>query len=159
MGTVFVSDTPTDPSTPRVRVVEEELNRDALLKALTDLAPRMNSRKRRWWAFKQYDGLADAIWWSDEMLLWPRPNAAEDDALRSLLHFRTTLILGQPDESVRSFWTVAQASFPNWIGFAPDRTTPNPKLVEYHRRMSEAFDRAVRRAIRGVHHRGDRSRA
>src|SRR5215213_4162251 len=98
-----MSDPETGPRTD-VRVVAEQLDADTLLSALAGLAPRMNRRKRRWWAFMQYHGLADAIWWSDEMLLWPRPTADEENALRCLMHFRTTLILGQPDESLRPFW-------------------------------------------------------
>jgi hypothetical protein len=68
-----------------------------------------------------YDVLSDAITWSDE---YPRDLAGrmEDfECLKILLRYRTSVLTGDPDESLRYYWDRAMELFPNWAGFDPAR--------------------------------------
>lgn len=85
-----------------------------------------------------YDILADALVWSDE-----KPHPAEDDrplspsCLRAVWHYRTSLILGRPDERCRVHWEEAQRLFPDWPGFAAIRRHPDLAAI-YHKKSEPA---------------------
>lgn len=90
-----------------------------------------------------YDALADALFWSDEF-----PPSAVDEperfwALQQVLRFRTTLIVGKPDDELELVWQQAKSLFPDWPGFLDERCNPNVdferKYREYHQRAIDSF--------------------
>ena len=106
------------------------------------MAPLMESMRRARRPQIRYHLLADAIYWSDEM-----PGSLEslsESCLRFILRYRTTLILGTPDEKWKPCWQEAKQSFPNWIGFLPGRTSRSTKLGQVYEKLesecrSEAY--------------------
>ena len=115
------------------------------LRKLQELAPRMQRLRGGWWPRLRYHPLAGAIYWTDEVPWWTTGD--EEDALRGVLYYRTTLFLGRPDESAAVFWTTAEREFPKWVGFSPKRLTPDPKVVRFYERESKAFITAFERDI------------
>src|SRR5215207_4374103 len=107
------------------------------LRNLHDLAPRMQKLTGGWWPRPRYHPLADAVYWTDEIP--SRCSAEEESALRCLLRYRTTVILGRPEASLAEFWTAAQRDFPHWIGHAPRRSSPDRKVIEFHHRKADQF--------------------
>jgi hypothetical protein len=75
-----------------------------------------------------YDVLADALAWSDE---YPRNiggRLAEFDCVKLLLRYRTTLLLGKPDDFFKPYWDHARERFPSWAGFGSTRLTTTEEL-------------------------------
>src|SRR5438552_1768705 len=75
----------------------------------------------------RYDLFAGGLVWSDET-----PTCDFDDVdasrfppghseFRVLLHYRSSLILGQPKEQYRALWEKALTLCPNWPGLLPQR--------------------------------------
>jgi hypothetical protein len=87
------------------------------------LAPFLELLKKDENAKFFYDLFADALVWSDEVPPPDFPNRVSFNTaeLRGLWRYRTTLILGQPDEKRRPAWEKAIECFPNWPGFDPKR--------------------------------------
>jgi hypothetical protein len=80
-----------------------------------------------------YELLSDSLVWTDEI---PEVDTARVGGLRSLRYvfrFRTSLMLGAPEERYRSYWDEALALFPDWPGFAVERRSPD------HRAAYETF--------------------
>ena len=64
--------------------------------------------------------LSDALIWSDEFLDFAALRLVPGwEVIRFVFYFRTTLILGDPDENMREHWDEALRLFPEWPGFAP----------------------------------------
>lgn len=79
-----------------------------------------------------YCMLAGALYWSDEL-----PRSSTDDSLllfRSLVNYRTGMIIGEPKPEGLTFWHWAQGAFPNWPGFDADRCKPDETLAAFYRR-------------------------
>lgn len=92
------------------------------------IAPAMESMQRHFDATVSYHLPADAIYWSDEI-----PASLSrfgENCLRPVLHYRTSMILGKPEDRWREYWDEATQRFPNWIGFCVERTRCNPELQE-----------------------------
>jgi hypothetical protein len=89
-------------------------------------------------AVLSYELLSDALVWSDEI---PELEGARADRpfwpLRYVLRYRTSLILGAPEEQFREYWDAAQRLFPDWPGFDPRRQAPAFK-AEYERFKAQA---------------------
>ena len=74
-----------------------------------------------------FEVMSGALVWSDEVkdvptkVIW---------SLRPLFAFRSSLILGQPEEKGRSYWDASTSLFPRWVGFVPARAEPSPQLLE-----------------------------
>jgi|SRR5579875_459617 hypothetical protein len=113
------------------------------LDALKGLAQKMTSMRLSKSPTLNYHTLADAIYWSDEI---PRRlSAEEDDALRALLRFRTSLILSEPEERLKCFWEVGKEFFPTWIGFAEERVSANPSVIEFYQQCVNRLDRRLKK--------------
>jgi hypothetical protein len=87
------------------------------LTQLRVIADRMRELKTVPTATVFYELMSDALVWSDEI-----PDLASGDVsvfhcLRFVFRFRTTLIMGKPDERFRNLWDEAKILFPNWPGF------------------------------------------
>ena len=85
----------------------------------------------------KYDGFADAVYWDDEIPDGLTPEIT--DLIRVVLRYRTTLLLKEPDPTWTLVWTIAKESFPNWIGFSEDRTTPNDRIAAFYEENAGLF--------------------
>jgi hypothetical protein len=84
-----------------------------------------------------YELMSDALVWSDEIPDLERGAAHEFHCLRFLFRFRTTLIIGKPEERFRSYWNEAKRLFPGWPGFEARRQSPDLRPV-YERFVEQA---------------------
>ncbi len=109
---------------------------DELYLQLDDVAKRLNSLRKRWFALVQYDMMSDALWWRDEIPLFSRK--AEDYwCLRPVFRYRTCLIAEEDGEEWLRYWNRGLELFPLWPGFHSSRTTPNKRLAALYRRQSQ----------------------
>ncbi len=66
--------------------------------------------------------MSDALIWSDEFPDFAALRLVPGwEVIRFVFYFRTTLILGEPDENMREYWDEALRLFPDWPGFVPER--------------------------------------
>jgi hypothetical protein len=90
--------------------------------ALSGIAPLMRELAQNPRATCYYEMLSDALVWSDEFPDFAALRLVPDwDVIRFVFYFRTTVILGEPDENMREYWNEALQLFPDWPGFAPER--------------------------------------
>jgi hypothetical protein len=85
-----------------------------------------------------YELLSDSLVWTDEI---PEVNADQVGGLRALrfvFRFRTSVMLGKPEERYRQYWDEAGSLFPEWPGFDPERCAPELKSI-YDRFHAEAM--------------------
>ncbi len=76
------------------------------------------------------DMMSDAIVWLDEV---PFDNPTDWSIIRSIQHYRMGLIIQEPRPQYEAHWHYARKRFPNWIGFAEERCTPNEALALMYR--------------------------
>jgi hypothetical protein len=91
---------------------------------LADIAHLMRTLTRGADAKMFYELLSNSLMWTDEI---PEVAAEHVGGLRSLRYvfrYRTGLMLGTPEVRFRPFWDEAQALFPDWPGFDPQRRAP-----------------------------------
>ena len=88
---------------------------------LAKFAPRLDRLREDPQARVHYELMSDSLVWSDELPPPDEYEASDCWGLRGIWRFRTTLILGNPDERLRTHWDEAQRLFPNWPGFLPQR--------------------------------------
>ncbi|HBI44983.1 MAG TPA: hypothetical protein DDY78_19325 [Planctomycetales bacterium] len=96
------------------------------LTQLRAVAVRMRELKPVAEATVFYELTSDALVWSDEIPDAETSDVSDFQCLRFLFRFRTTLMMGAPDERFRSLWDEARNLFPDWHGFDPRR-----QAVEY----------------------------
>jgi hypothetical protein len=115
---------------------------------LGEIAGLMRALKRSPDAKMFYELLSDSLVWTDEI---PEVSAAQVGGLRSLrfvFRYRTSLMLGIPEERYRPFWEEAQTLFPSWPGFDPERRDPSLRAAyetfhaEAKRDMKDLFSGA-----------------
>ncbi len=91
---------------------------------LAEIASLMQGLARSPEAKMFYELLSDSLVWTDEI---PEVTTEQVGGLRSLrfvFRFRTSLMLGKPEERYRSFWDEARTLFPDWPGFDAERRAP-----------------------------------
>lgn len=89
---------------------------------LARIASVMNSLRATTEAHVSYDAASDALVWSDEL---PQPGqfrVRELWCLRPVLRYRSSVILGNPENQFRAAWEAAQRLFPDWAGFEATRS-------------------------------------
>lgn len=87
-------------------------------KALSNLAPLLEALPFDPSAALGYDMLAGGVVWSDELPEFDVVCRVHQwDTIRYVLRYRTTLILGEPEEAFREYWDEARRQFPRWPGF------------------------------------------
>ncbi|PTY03064.1 hypothetical protein DB346_07365 [Verrucomicrobia bacterium LW23] len=91
-----------------------------------------------------YEWMSGALIWDDEEPLrnpqqWKGLTMDELGCLRALLAHRTALIVGNGDARFAELWAQAKAQYPGWIGFAPERCTPNEVLAAVYHRSVDAM--------------------
>jgi len=110
----------------------------AVYEQLASIAEVLNTLSEPTATEPRYHALAGALFWDDE-----RPGVSERkpfetwSALRYIFRFRTTLILGTPEEQYRGLWEFAKTQFPNWVGFDPRRCEHNEQLAETYRALDD----------------------
>ena len=92
-----------------------------------------------------YDMMSDALLWPDEL---PKPELFSCRhlwCLRPLLRYRTSLILGRPDERCRPAWECARRLFPRWVGFRPERRSPELATTysDFEQRARMSFENVL----------------
>jgi hypothetical protein len=112
---------------------------DAVQTALARLAPILRGLRRSPEATISYCVMSDALIWSDETPEFRVPGTFKDwHVLRFVFHYRTQLILGEPEQrdpdpdglarlifaESRDAWHEARRLFPEWPGFQPERFKP-----------------------------------
>ena len=113
----------------------------AILSCYPKLAPVLSALRVDPHAKISYDGMAGGLSWSDELpneLTW-----IEQNSVRPLLRYRTTLILGEPDENLKQFWSAAGQAFPTWIGFNHERCMSSPQLAKNLTELEGAWEEAL----------------
>jgi hypothetical protein len=91
---------------------------------LGEIATLMRALSRLPDAKMFYELLSDSLVWTDEI---PEVSTEQVGGLRSLrfvFRYRTSLMLGTPEDRYRPYWEEAQSLFPAWPGFDLDRRTP-----------------------------------
>lgn len=96
---------------------------------LARIAPALQALKALTEVTVSYDLFSDALKWSDETPACFPENAEACNCLRGLWRYRTSLILGQPQDRHRELWGAALRAFPEWPGFLPERRDPSLKPV------------------------------
>jgi hypothetical protein len=82
-----------------------------------------------------YELMSGAFIWEDEKVRGL--NTYELGCLRGIFRYRTSLISREPDERFASLWNALREKYPNWIGLAPERCSPNDAFVERYRKERE----------------------
>ena len=112
---------------------------DLVSTQLNSIKPQSNSECR-----VRYDMLSDSLIWDDEL---PEIEKQEPrdcySALRIVLQYRTTLILGNPEERCRVLWDYALSIFPNWIGFSPLRCNKNDFLADVYGQLKNRSEKEM----------------
>ncbi len=94
-------------------------------------------------ATKSFELMSGGFVWSDES-----PQAYDDVAsgyaFRFLLGYRTSLIMGKPQEALESVWNAVRTECPDWPGFRPERIS-----IELAEELNIAV--ANRKAMRRLH--------
>lgn len=120
-----------------------------LAKTLREYADHLNAiNKPKWRAEVFYELMSGALIWSDERnketpteVIW---------ALRFLFAYRTSLMLNEPREELKSKWDLGLELFPQWVGFRPERREPTPGLLEIYRRGYVGMKKCLRDMDREV---------
>ncbi|MBN1910367.1 MAG: hypothetical protein JW818_11550 [Pirellulales bacterium] len=102
---------------------------------LEQIAGKMDQARFSPEAKIDYNLFADALVWSDEYPSDIEGQRADYDCVKLLLRYRTTLLLGNPDNTFKPYWEAGKRLFPNWAGFHVSRVTPTEEL----RQQFESF--------------------
>ena len=117
---------------------------------LAKVAPKLDRLREDPNARVNYELMSDSLVWSDELPTPDRYEAQDVWWLRGVWRYRTTLMLGVPDERFRPSWEEAQRLFPNWPGFLPQRRLSTlrgffeerrAKLINCFEELDERFRR------------------
>ena len=104
---------------------------------LRAIAGRMRELKPAPGASVFYELMSDALVWDDEIPDLETGNVGEFHCLRFVFRYRTTLLIGQPDERFRCYWEEATRLFPDWPGFDAGRRSAELRPV-YERFREQA---------------------
>ena len=85
-----------------------------------------------------YELMSGAFIWNDEKM--DGLNVNEIGCLRAIFRYRTSLVIQQHDERFALLWAALREKCPEWIGFAPERCSPNQNLAKrYQEERRKAF--------------------
>lgn len=86
----------------------------------------------------QYHVMADGIFWDDEGI--KDLGSKLGNSFRGVLHHRTSLLTGNPEQNYVEVYNLAKKYFPKWIGFSEQRTTYCPELTDSIERTRKVSD-------------------
>ncbi len=92
----------------------------------------------------RYELLSGALIWNDETDRQVVPRRLIGGGLRFIFAYRTSLMLGEPREEIKSVWEHGLKLFPAWVGFRPERRQATPKLLEIYRRGEISLRKCLR---------------
>lgn len=95
-----------------------------LFQALHQIAPKLNQLQEDPHARVRHEWMSGGLVWSDELPPWESLEPCECHCLRPIWRYRSSLIMGSPEEQYRPVWEQAQLLFPQWPGFLPHRQQP-----------------------------------
>lgn len=125
---------------------------DTVFRSLGQIAPYANRLTKDPASSPVYEGLSDSLLWEDEFnglgtqLVRRKIDPGVANVLRFLLRYRTTVILGEPDEKLQRAWEEGYRLFPNWPGFAPERCSI--ALAEVFFRGKREFETSCREMLK-----------
>ena len=111
---------------------------------LREISEMMNKLSEKQAKLPKYEFMSDALFWDDEFpeRKLRKPKWEAFGTMRLVLRYRTTLILGRPEDDYKKAWDAAQALFPHWVGFAVSRCEENMMLADEFRRLrAVAFEK------------------
>lgn len=116
---------------------------DSILTKLRVLAPTLNQLALVQDAECFYEILSGGLVWVDEIPDLSTLPAGTLEGLRGVIRYRTTLILGEPDQQYHEYWSEARKLFPNWPGFVAARQSIElrPRCVELKSKAAEEMDK------------------
>jgi|ERR1700738_634822 hypothetical protein len=83
-----------------------------------------------------YDYMSGGFIWTDEKVRGLNVN--QMGCLRAIFRFRTSIVVQEADERFRRIWNALRGKYPQWIGFAPQRCSPNDALARRYREVNKA---------------------
>src|SRR5262245_4250278 len=88
-----------------------------------------------------YELISGAVSWSDERFLdfCIQCRATGANYGKHLFAYRMSLLVGKPRDELRFAWDEVCTRCPEWIGFRPERVTPDPSWRTYVDQMEESF--------------------
>ena len=101
------------------------------LQNLRALAPVLDRLQADPNARVNYELMSDALIWSDELPPPSEQKGGEANGMRGVFRFRTTLILGKPEERFRAGWEMLRTLCPHWPGFLAERQQPDPGRIQF----------------------------
>jgi hypothetical protein len=108
-----------------------------------DIASEMDHTNVNPEAVLQFDLFADALLWSDEYPPPRKDRLGDITCVRVLLRYRTTFLLGNPDQRLKPYWDQALLMFPNWAGFTPHRMKPTEELRNFYEKQKKIGDKSI----------------
>jgi hypothetical protein len=90
-----------------------------------------------------YDLMSGALIWSDENI--SGLTVEEMGCLRVILRYRTSVIVGQPDQRFRGLWDKLQAKYPEWVGFSTNRCQASETLLKLYNKHKNASRKYVKK--------------
>lgn len=100
---------------------------------LNPLIVRLKMLKKDENAAPFFDHMSGAFIWSDEKVHGLSVN--EMGCLRAIFRYRTNLIVQGEDNRFESVWIELQDKYPNWIGFSPERCSPDDVLLSRYQEI------------------------
>lgn len=91
------------------------------IQQLSEIAIVLNRLQTRSDATCDYELMADALIWGDEIPAEAHSEPQKYWVLRHLFRYRTSLILSQPDSKREFLWRHAEEICPNWPALNHDR--------------------------------------
>ena len=113
------------------------------LEKLGEIGPQVERLRKRKFAELCYNEFAGAIFWDDEVPFGELSLEAQN-GLTSALGYRTSLAIGKPEAEFLPYWEVAKITFPDWIGFLPERTNPDSEILELFKKTIDKWDSELR---------------
>ena len=101
------------------------------------IAPYFNHLTKAHDAQVEYRATSDALVWSDE---FPATDIGDEQAIRYLLKYRTSIIVGVSVEAIKPYWDAAKQAFPEWPGFSMERCQYSSSLKSWYEKMKRTCE-------------------
>jgi hypothetical protein len=116
-----------------------------IIESFKDIASELDRTTASSEAVLSYDLLADALVWSDEFPPPRKDRLGDITSIRVLLRYRTSILLGKPDTSLKLYWDWALKMFPNWAALCPERLKPTEEIVKFYEEHKIMGDKSIHR--------------